>query len=102
MIGLLSSSDVSQLKPLQDRVLIEVLEADNKTAGGLVLTEGAKEKPTMGKVGRKGSACVLGWVASTGICGCVLNGVGAMSGRRTSRRWWMGALGGTPQGLRLG
>ncbi|GAB4818864.1 hypothetical protein N2152v2_005910 [Parachlorella kessleri] len=50
VIGLLSSPDVSQLKPLQDRVLIEVLEAEAKTKGGLVLTEGAKEKPTMGKV----------------------------------------------------
>ena len=27
-----------------------MLEAENKTKGGLVLTEGAKEKPTMGKV----------------------------------------------------
>ena len=54
VIGLLSSADVSQLKPLQDRVLIEVLEAEAKTKGGLVLTEGAKEKPTMGKVGLAG------------------------------------------------
>lgn len=51
MIGLLSSSDIAALQPCQDRVLIEVVEAESKTAGGLVLTEAAKEKPTIGKVG---------------------------------------------------
>lgn len=34
----------------QDRVLIEVVEAADKTSGGLLLTEGSKEKPTIGKV----------------------------------------------------
>lgn len=34
----------------QDRVLIEVVEAADKTSGGLLLTEGSKDKPTMGKV----------------------------------------------------
>ena len=38
------------LKPLDDRVVIEVLEAEEKTAGGIVLPDTAKEKPQQGKV----------------------------------------------------
>ncbi|EFN55162.1 hypothetical protein CHLNCDRAFT_59679 [Chlorella variabilis] len=51
VIGLLpGSDDISKLQPLQDRVLIEVEEAKAQTSGGLLLTEGSKDKPTMGKV----------------------------------------------------
>ena len=51
MIGLLpGGDDIAALQPLQDRVLIEVIEAAAKTTGGLLLTEGSKEKLTMGKV----------------------------------------------------
>lgn len=39
-----------KLKPLEDRVIIEVLEAEEKTAGGIVLPDTAKEKPQKGKV----------------------------------------------------
>jgi len=38
------------LKPLGDRILIEVLEAEEKTKGGIVLPESAQEKPQQGKV----------------------------------------------------
>lgn len=38
------------LKPLDDRVVIEQSEAEEKTAGGILLPENAKEKPTRGKV----------------------------------------------------
>ena len=38
------------LKPLDDRVVIEQLEAEEKTAGGIVLPDTAKEKPQRGKV----------------------------------------------------
>jgi len=38
------------VKPLSDRVLIEVLPAETKTAGGLIIPETAKEKPMSGKV----------------------------------------------------
>ena len=50
MIGLLAGDDIANLQPLQDRVLIEVVEAAEQTSGGVLLTDGAKEKPTMGKV----------------------------------------------------
>ncbi len=38
------------IKPLDDRVVVEPLEAEEKTKGGIVLPDTAKEKPTKGKV----------------------------------------------------
>ncbi|GAB7387793.1 co-chaperone GroES [Bacillaceae bacterium] len=38
------------LKPIGDRVVIEVLEKEEKTASGIVLPDTAKEKPQEGKV----------------------------------------------------
>jgi len=38
------------LKPLADRVIVRVLEADEKTAGGLYIPDTAKEKPQQGEV----------------------------------------------------
>ncbi|ACQ71043.1 MULTISPECIES: co-chaperone GroES [Exiguobacterium] len=38
------------LKPLGDRVIIEVVEKEEKTIGGIVLPDTAKEKPQQGKV----------------------------------------------------
>jgi len=43
------------VKPLQDRVLIEPKEADEKTASGLYIPDTAKEKPQRGKVIAVGS-----------------------------------------------
>lgn len=39
-----------KVKPLGDRVLVEVLEAEETTKGGIVLPDTAKEKPQQGKV----------------------------------------------------
>ena len=39
-----------KIKPLNDRVLIERIEASEKTAGGILLPDSAKEKPTQGKI----------------------------------------------------
>ncbi|MBO6602020.1 MULTISPECIES: co-chaperone GroES [Paracoccaceae] len=36
--------------PLHDRVLVERVESDEKTAGGLIIPDSAKEKPAEGKV----------------------------------------------------
>lgn len=38
------------LRPLGDRVLIERVEAESKTASGIIIPDSAKEKPTEGKV----------------------------------------------------
>jgi len=39
-----------KLNPLDDRVVVEPCEAEEKTAGGIVLPDNAKEKPTRGTV----------------------------------------------------
>jgi len=41
---------MAKLKPLGDRVVVERLEAESKTKGGIVLPDTAKEKPKEGKV----------------------------------------------------
>ena len=41
---------MAKLKPLADRVVVEVLEAEERTAGGILLPDTAKEKPQQGKV----------------------------------------------------
>ena len=38
------------IKPLEDRVLVQPLEAEQTTASGLVIPDTAKEKPQEGKV----------------------------------------------------
>ncbi|BDG34341.1 co-chaperone GroES [Parageobacillus sp. VR-IP] len=47
------------LKPLGDRVVIEVIETEEKTASGIVLPDTAKEKPQEGKVVAVGKGRVL-------------------------------------------
>lgn len=39
-----------KIKPLYDKVLVERLKAEDKTAGGIVLPDTAKEKPTEGLI----------------------------------------------------
>lgn len=39
-----------RLEPLGDKVIIQRLSADEKTAGGIVLPEAAREKPQQGRV----------------------------------------------------
>ena len=39
-----------KIKPLSDRVLVQRLEAETQTAGGIVLPDTAKEKPQKGKI----------------------------------------------------
>ena len=39
-----------KVKPMDDRVLVSLVEAETKTRSGLIIPDSAKEKPTMGKV----------------------------------------------------
>ena len=48
-----------KIKPLSDKVLVQRLEAENKTAGGIVLPDTAKEKPQKGKIIAAGKGKVL-------------------------------------------
>jgi chaperonin GroES len=45
-----ASASKLQLKPLADRVVVKKLDAEDKTAGGIVLPDTAKEKPQQGEV----------------------------------------------------
>ncbi len=47
------------LRPLDDRVVLEVLDAEEKTAGGIVLPDSAREKPQRGKVNAVGEGRLL-------------------------------------------
>ena len=38
------------LKPLYDRVIVKPIEAEEMSAGGIVIPDNAKEKPTKGEV----------------------------------------------------
>ena len=48
-----------EIKPLGDRVVVKPLEAENKTKGGIVIPDTAKEKPQEGKVVAVGKGKVL-------------------------------------------
>ena len=38
------------IRPLHDRIIVERLEEETKTAGGIIIPDTAKEKPQQGKV----------------------------------------------------
>ena len=44
-----------KFRPLHDRVLIKVLDSEEKTAGGIIIPDTAKEKPQKGNVVAVGS-----------------------------------------------
>ena len=47
------------LRPLHDRVIVKRIEDEEKTAGGIVLPESAKEKPIRGEVLAVGNGKLL-------------------------------------------
>ena len=47
------------IRPLDDRVVIEPLEAEDKTPGGIVIPDTAKEKPIKGRIMAVGAGKVL-------------------------------------------
>jgi chaperonin GroES len=48
-----------KIRPLDDRVVVEPMEAEEMTAGGIVLPDSAKEKPQRGKVVAVGAGKLL-------------------------------------------
>ena len=48
-----------KLKPLGDRIVVKVLDREEKTKGGLFLPDTAKEKPTEGEVIAVGTGKIL-------------------------------------------
>jgi chaperonin GroES len=51
--------DAMKIRPLGDKILVEVLEAEEKTKGGIILPDTAKEEKTEGKVVAVGAGKVL-------------------------------------------
>ncbi len=47
------------IRPLADKVLVERVEAESKTAGGIVLPDTAKEKPQRGRIVNVGEGRLL-------------------------------------------
>ncbi len=48
-----------KLRPLDDRVIIKQSDAEEKTAGGIILPDAAKEKPQIGKIVATGPGKLL-------------------------------------------
>ena len=48
-----------KIRPLADKVLVQRLDAESVTSGGIVLPESAKEKPQRGKIVSVGQGKVL-------------------------------------------
>lgn len=49
------SLNVSTVKPLGDRVFIKLSKSEEKTTGGILLPDSAKEKPQIGEIAAVGS-----------------------------------------------
>ncbi|KAB2951380.1 co-chaperone GroES [Heliorestis acidaminivorans] len=47
------------IKPLADRVVVKPLEAEEKTASGIIMPDTAKEKPQQGEIVAVGSGRIL-------------------------------------------
>ena len=47
-----------KFRPLQDRILVERIEAETKTAGGIILPDSSQEKPMQGTVISVGSGYI--------------------------------------------
>jgi chaperonin GroES len=50
---------MATLKPLSDRIILQAIDAEETTAGGIVLPDTAKEKPQQGEVVAVGPGKVL-------------------------------------------
>jgi chaperonin GroES len=48
-----------KMRPLHDRVIVKRMEGEEKTKGGIIIPDTAKEKPVEGKVVAVGSGKVL-------------------------------------------
>ena len=50
---------MANITPLGDKVVVELIEAEDKTAGGIILPDSAKKKPQTGTVVAAGNGRVL-------------------------------------------
>jgi len=52
-------ADKQKLRPLYDRVLVKRVESEEKTKGGIIIPDNAKEKPLEGEIVAVGNGRVL-------------------------------------------
>ena len=70
-----------KFRPLHDRVLIKVLDSEEKTSGGIIIPDTAKEKPQEGEVVAVGSGAktedgkVIKWMLKSEIVFFLENGL---------------------------
>jgi len=50
---------LKKIRPLHDRIFVKQLEAEDKTPGGIIIPDSAKEKPHQGKVMAVGKGKIL-------------------------------------------
>ena len=74
-----------KFRPLQDRVLIRRIEQEEKTSGGIIIPDTAKEKPMEGEVVAAGPGAraedgrIRPWTSRLAIGCCSANGPGPRS-----------------------
>jgi chaperonin GroES len=74
-----------KFRPLHDRVVVTRIDAENKTAGGIIIPDTAKEKPTEGEViavgpgGRDESGKLIPIDVKTATGCCSANGLAPRS-----------------------
>ncbi len=49
---------MTKIRPLHDRVLVERMESENKTASGIIIPDTAQEKPVQGKIVATGKGLI--------------------------------------------
>ena len=59
VIGVLRSKNIAELKPLGDRVLVKVADAERASKGGVLLTDASADQPTLGTVWPVLRRCLL-------------------------------------------
>jgi len=57
-----------KIRPLQDRVIVKRLEEEEKTKGGIIIPDTAKEKPQEGKVTAVGKGGHRRWEVNPSGC----------------------------------
>ncbi len=55
----MKASNLMKIRPLHDRVVVERIDAETKSAGGIVIPDNAAEKPDQGKVIAVGNGKIL-------------------------------------------
>jgi len=46
----MNGGSIMKIRPLNDRILVQRLEQEEKTSGGIIIPDSAKEKPAEGKI----------------------------------------------------